>query len=153
MSCYAHLKYMRFFASYCMICVTAVSADDNTSLEHTLYPSRSKLSSNGGGWGDEPPPHHKSIEFHDSFDVISIFMTGFMSMSFSRIIMIFPGHSLSPSGSKFSWSHSNFRDKPHSLFIEFSFSSAVILVYYRWLMKKVAFVWYHRVKRDFLNLT
>ena len=98
-----------------MICIGIVSVDENSSLEHSLSPSRSKFSSTGGDLGDELTPLHQAIGFHGNSRVISIFMAKFLSMSLSLNVKRFLGHSLSPLRSKISSNESEFRDRPHPL--------------------------------------
>ena len=104
-----------FIYLYRMICIGIVSVDENSSLEHSLSPSRSKFSSTGGDLGDELTPLHQAIGFHGNSRVISIFMAKFLSMSLSPNVKRFLGHSLSPLRSKISSNESEFRDRPHPL--------------------------------------
>ena len=98
-----------------MICIGIVSVDENSSLEHSLSPSRSKFSSTGGDLGDELTPLHQAIGFHGNSRVISIFMAKFLSMSLSPNVKRFLGHGLSPLRSKISSNESDFRARPHPL--------------------------------------
>lgn len=43
-----------------LFCIGIVSVDENSSLEHSLSPSRSKFSSTGGDLGDELTPLHQA---------------------------------------------------------------------------------------------
>ena len=126
-----------FIYLYRMICIGIVSVDENSSLEHSLSPSRSKFSSTGGDLGDELTPLHQAIGFHGNSRVISIFMAKFLSILLSPNVKRFLGHSLSPLRSKISSNESEFRDRPHPLhFMKFSFGFTAILVYFRFFWLK-----------------
>ena len=125
-------NYVRFFESYCTVCIAIESKDGYRCPGHCLSPSRSKFSSTGGDLGDELTPLHQAIGFHGNSRVISIFMAKFLSISLSPNVKRFLGHSLSPLRSKISSNESEFRDRPHPLhFMKFSFGFTAILVYFR----------------------
>ena len=129
---YPHM-YVWVFEFFGIVTVSIVSDDGNISLEHTLSPSRSKFSSNGGDLGNKPPPSHGSIVFHGNFGCIFDFHDRIRVDIVRNHEAMFRGHCLSSSRSKYSSIDSNFRDKQPTSLMEVSFSFMVILVCFRYL--------------------